>query len=102
MAFKPGQSGNPKGRPAEDRLVKRLAILQTKPAIDRLTQIMYSENEKAAVSAACALLDRAFGKPKQSVDVKGAVTLLDLLNATNLKPGRDTSSDQAEDMGIQH
>jgi hypothetical protein len=37
-------------------------------AIERLVELMSSENERVALSAAQALLDRGFGKPQQSVD----------------------------------
>lgn len=68
MPFEKGKSGNPEGRRSEDRKVKLLARLHTEAAVKALAKWMDSDNPKAAVSAACALLDRAYGKPKQTVD----------------------------------
>lgn len=70
MPFRPGESGNPGGRPNEDsmtREVKRLAKEKSPEAIARLVFWMQSDNPKASVSAANALLDRAVGKPKQAI-----------------------------------
>lgn len=67
MGFKKGQSGNPSGRPKEDREVKELARKHTRAAIARLVFWMESENAKASVSACTALLDRGHGKPAQTL-----------------------------------
>ncbi|MFJ7438079.1 DUF5681 domain-containing protein [Methylorubrum thiocyanatum] len=70
--WKKGQSGNPKGKPPIIREVQELARQQTENAIDALVSIMGNEksNASARVQAAVALLDRGWGRPKQSVDVK--------------------------------
>lgn len=65
MPFEKGRSGNPGGRPKEDNEVKRLARAQGAAAIARLAEWMVSDNPKASVAAAQALLDRGFGKPTQ-------------------------------------
>jgi erythromycin esterase-like protein len=70
MAWQKGKSGNPGGRPKEDSEVKDLARKYTKEAVTKLVEWMRSENPKASVSACQALLDRGFGKPAQSVDMK--------------------------------
>ena len=67
MAWQPGQSGNPSGRPPENRLVKNLARAQSEKAIAKLATLIDSEDERVAVSACQALLDRAHGKPAQSL-----------------------------------
>jgi hypothetical protein len=74
MKFQKGQSGNPGGRPKEDNEVKRLARQQSKAAIRRLTFWMKSDNPKASVSAAQALLDRGYGKPAQAIEHSGEIT----------------------------
>lgn len=81
--FKPGQSGNPTGRPKESYRVSELAKEHTEQALVTLVEI--AQNKKAPpsarVQAACALLDRAWGKPAQyveSVNIGG--TYRDLLD----------------------
>jgi len=68
-SFKPGQSGNPGGRPKAIAEVRELAQQHTATAIKRLVAIL--ENEKstdaAAVSAAREVLDRAVGRAEQSI-----------------------------------
>jgi hypothetical protein len=68
MAWKPGQSGNPGGRPAVVREVRELAQKHSAEAIETLVKIM--QNEKAPLNtraaAAGAILDRAVGRPEFS------------------------------------
>lgn len=67
MPFQKGQSGNPGGRPKENTEVKDLAKQHTETAVRRLVYWLESDNAKASVSAAQALLDRAWGRPAQTV-----------------------------------
>ncbi len=69
MAFKKGESGNPGGRPKEEREVLDLARQHSPEAIMRLVEWMQSEHPKASPAACIAILDRAYGKPKQAVDL---------------------------------
>lgn len=82
MPWKKGQSGNPRGRKVETDPavveVQSLAKVHTKAAIDRLAFWMASENAKASVSAATALLDRAHGKPHQQIDIDANVRNCDV------------------------
>lgn len=73
MPFKPGQSGNPGGRPKADGRVKDLARSQTENAIATLVSIMEDKEATAAarVAAASVILDRGWGKATQPVDGDG-------------------------------
>lgn len=69
MAFKPGQSGNPSGRPKVDFEVRQLAREYGREAIEKLVAIMRGDNAALAKAASEALLDRGYGKPVQSVGI---------------------------------
>ncbi|KXV41820.1 DUF5681 domain-containing protein [Gluconobacter albidus] len=71
--FKKGQSGNPGGTPKDLREVIALARSHTVTAIEALAEIAGSpaSPESARVSAANALLDRAWGKAKETVEISG-------------------------------
>src|SRR5262245_54672833 len=70
--FQKGQSGNPGGRPKEIAEVKELARQHMPAAIEALVSIMNNTkaSDAARVSAACALLDRGYGKAPQHVDAE--------------------------------
>src|SRR5438128_7446343 len=62
----PGQSGNRSGQAAEYGDVIRLARALSLRAVERLGELMESEDERVAAVARNAVLDRAFGKPQPS------------------------------------
>lgn len=71
--FKPGKSGNPKGRPkAPPDLKELLANMLSKPvdqqrtAAEAILQAMYERALKGDTKAADLLLNRAYGKPKDN------------------------------------
>lgn len=76
--FLKGRSGNPGGRPKEIADVKALAREHGPAAVNRLVGWMESDNAKASVSAAQALLDRGYGKPAQTIagDLENPLTLI--------------------------
>ena len=86
--WKKGQSGNPGGRPKDDVRLRELAQERTEAALDTLTQIMNSAKAPPAarVSAACAILDRGWGRPCQQLSLPGEggglVTLEALVKAS--------------------
>jgi len=71
MRFEKGKSGNPGGRPKGFVDVQFIARHHTLDAIATLRQICNNRRAPPAarVSAATALLDRGWGKPRQEVDL---------------------------------
>lgn len=72
-SFRPGQSGNPAGKPKTVEHVRDLARQQTADAISTLAEIMRDKKapHSARVAAATGLLDRGWGRPAQAVEVSG-------------------------------
>jgi hypothetical protein len=68
--FKPGQSGNPSGKPKALQDVIALARSHTPVAIGRLARIVHDDEAPPAVqvTAAIALLDRGWGRPTQTIE----------------------------------
>lgn len=64
-SWKPGQSGNPKGRPP-GVLARDMARALTPKAIAALEKAL--EDKRTMVQAAAVLLDRGWGKPKEQVE----------------------------------
>lgn len=93
--FRPGVSGNPYGRPKSDMNLKELAKQYTEDAIRILFEI--TQNKKAPhsarVHAACALLDRGWGKPTQSIETTSVqITYLDVLNQYALEDKQESEA----------
>ena len=66
--FAPGTSGNPGGRPKDEARVAELARSHTIEAIDTLVELTrHGKDERVRGTAAQALLDRGWGKPKVEV-----------------------------------
>ena len=100
-SFKPGQSGNPGGRPKVIAEVVELAREQTKEAVDALTKIMKDKKSPPAaiVSAATAILDRGWGKPLQNMLLDDRRSIKELTNAelTAILRDEEGGSDGAAD-----
>ena len=75
-AFKAGQSGNPGGRPKktpEELDLIAACKAKTPAALAVMSDIMANgENEKNRLTAAMAIIERAYGKPVQPQDVNMA------------------------------
>jgi hypothetical protein len=73
----PGQSGNPGGRSPRvgpnGETVAQLARAHTEVAINALVEVCNDKAHPQRVAAANGLLDRGWGKPKESVDIDANV-----------------------------
>ena len=67
---KPGQSGNPTGYSGAYGEAVRLARQAAPYALQRLIQLMDSDDERVATVACNSVLDRAFGRPKPVMEEK--------------------------------
>ncbi len=67
--FPKGRSGNPNGRPKVEGDIRKLAQSYGKAALMRLVELIDSDEPRVSVTAAQAVLDRAYGKPPQSIDL---------------------------------
>lgn len=72
--FKKGQSGNPKGRPKLPDLKAACAAIlsdekEGKSALEAVLMALRAKAVKGDVRAAQELLDRAYGKAKQTTDI---------------------------------
>ena len=82
--FAPGSSGNPGGRPKDEARVAELARSHTLEAIDTLVELMrHGKDERVRGTAAQALLDRGWGKPKVEVFNEGDGGYLEALQQAN-------------------
>lgn len=106
--FKKGQSGNPNGRPKKIITLATLAEDNSEKAIRRLIKLVDSEDDRVALQAAQALLDRAMGKPKQSMEISkpqrtlGEVTTSELMNAIYADGDREGTPEAEEGNGKPH
>lgn len=61
--WKPGQSGNPLGRPPRHLDLAALAREHTVEAVEKLVEVMRGDDPSRALYAVQQLLDRGWGKP---------------------------------------
>ena len=67
--FKPGQSGNPQGRPKLPDDVKEAIRAACPKAVAVLVALLDDKKSFIRLEAAKTLLDRAYGKPTQMQDI---------------------------------
>ena len=78
--FPKGQSGNSGGCPRDEQKVAELARSYNREAIETLAELIRSgKDDLVRGTAAQALLDRGWGKPKVKVVADGASSYIDAL-----------------------
>ena len=83
--FAPGSSGNPGGRPKDEARVAELARSHTLEAINTLVELMrHGKDDRVRGTAAQALLDRGWGRPKVEVVSEASGGYLEALQAANV------------------
>ena len=65
--FQKGQSGNPSGVNKRVKAVEEEAKENAEAAFKQLVKLVKSKDERVALQASIAVLDRALGKPKQTI-----------------------------------
>ena len=68
--FQKGQSGNPGGRSKLPADIREAFKARAPAALEVLTRCLQSGDDRIAMMAAQAILDRGYGKPTQSIDVR--------------------------------
>lgn len=74
MAWQKGECGNPKGRPSVADPTVRLCREYAPKALEKIAELSSSEDQQVAYKAAVYLLERAYGKLKEHVELSGEVT----------------------------
>ena len=94
--FKPGQSGNPKGRPKKIEKATDTAVDNLQKAIERAASLVDNEDPRIALAAAQLIIDRAMGKPKQSIETKDVTDARDIDDRELLDIARSRSAGAIE------
>lgn len=67
MAFEPGKSGNPGGRPRLPAEVREMARGYTEQCIRKAGSLIEHKDPNVSLKALTFLMDRAWGKPTQPI-----------------------------------
>ena len=68
MPLKKGQSGNAGGRPKQEKMVVEAARAAGNRCIEVLRELIEHDDPKVRMAAADQLLNRGFGKPRQTIN----------------------------------
>ena len=68
--FQKGESGNPGGRPKLPAEMREMFQTKGAEAFAVLCKHLHANDPRVSVSAATQILDRAYGRPVQSIDVR--------------------------------
>ena len=96
--FKPGVSGNPKGKPKTDPLVREILRANSPEAALKLVELLSSEKEQIRFMAAQEILNRTEGKPMQAVnmEVNGNMDVRSQIRAVLLERLKDEIRDDEQ------
>ena len=88
-SYKPGQSGNPAGRPKMPDLSEAIAKILNeekdgKTALDAILAALRAKAAKGDVRAAQELLDRGYGKSSQPIEHSGNISIEIMSDETNV------------------
>src|SRR5665213_1646532 len=72
--FVPGVSGNRSGRPKAEAVLRESAQAYGDDSIQTLFALTKSKNEKIALLACREILDRGYGRPRETIDLSAEVT----------------------------
>jgi hypothetical protein len=103
MVFQRGVAANPGGVSKMPKKLRELCKARTKEAVDTLSEIMNDASQPgpARVTAATALMDRAWGRPQASLHVETEVktTFIDVLRrAAEIEKEREAEAAQMIDI----
>ena len=84
--YKKGHSGNPKGRPPLIPEGRKLLKEHGPNAIAKIVELLNSDNDTVALKAAIYLADQAYGRAKESVDIKQSEEVIRIIAAPQSYP----------------